>query len=123
MTDYVKYGAIAVVVAAVYLVGYKHAESEGEAVLESLKSQYAQAIINAQEEGKAKYEKTIKGLIADLDRARSERDSRMLELEGFRARATDYGTCRRQRDDLARIAVGLEGVASRAIVYLEGGRK
>ena len=123
MIDYVKYGLIVVAVGAVYLTGYKHAESEGEAVLESLKVQHAQAIIDAQEKEKASYEKTIKALIADLDRARSDRDNRVLELESFRARETDYGTCTRQRADLARIAVGLESVANRAILYLEGGSK
>lgn len=121
MTDYVKYGLIAAAVGLVYWTGYQHAESEGEALLESLKTQHAQAIIDAQAEEKAKYEETIKGLVADLDRARSERDSRLYELQSFRARATDYGTCRRQRDSLARIAVELEGVASRAVTYLEGG--
>ena len=123
MTEYIKYGLIAAAIGLVYTVGYKHAESEGEAVLESLKMQHAQAIIDAQKKEQANYEKTIQALIADLDRARSERNDRMLELESFRARATDNETCSRQRSDLARVAVGLESVASRAILYLEGGQK
>lgn len=121
--DYLKYGAVVAIVGAVYIVGYKHAESEGEREMESLKMQHAQAIIDAQEKEKANYEKTIQSLIADLDRARSERDNRMHELESFRSRATDNETCRRQRSDLARIAVGLEGVASRAILFISGGSK
>ena len=121
--EYIKYGAVVAIVGAVYLIGYKHAETEGERAMESLKMQHAQAIIDAQEKEKANYEKTIQSLIADLDRARSERDNRMHELESFRARATDNETCRRQRSDLARIAVGLEGVASRAILFISGGTK
>ena len=121
MTDYVKYGLIVAAVGLVYWTGYQHAESEGEALLESLKTQHAQAIIDAQSKEKAKYEETIASLTAALDRARSERDSRMYELESFRSRETDYGTCRRQRDSLARIAVGLESVEIRAVPYLEGG--
>ena len=123
MTDYVKYGLIVLLVGFIYWVGYQHAESEGEALLESLKVQHAQAIIDAQNKEQKKYEKTIASLTTALNSARSERDSRMHELEGFRARETDYGTCRRQRDSLARIAVGLESVASRAVLYLEGGTK
>ena len=121
MTDYVKYGLIVAAVGLVYWTGYQHAQSEGEAMLESLKVQHAQAIIDAQAEEKSKYEETNKGLVTDLNRARSEHNNRMLELEAFRARETDYGTCRRQRADLARIAVGLDGVASRTLTYLEGG--
>ena len=123
MTDYVKYGLIVAVVGFVYWTGYQHAESEGEAVLESIKVQHAQAIIDAQNEEKKKYEETISNLTSALDRVRGERDSRVYELESFRARETDYGTCRRQRDSLARIAVGLEDIASRAILFIEGGTK
>ena len=123
MTDYIKYGVVVAVVATVYLMGYSHAETEGKRAMESLKMQHAQAIIDAQKREKANYEKTIQSLIADLDRARSERDNRMHELESFRSRATDNETCRRQRSDLARIAVRLEGVASRAILFISGGTK
>lgn len=123
MTEYVKYGVLAVAVGLVYWTGYRHAESEGEALLESLKVQHAQAIIDAQAKEKAKYEDTIASLTSALDSARTERASRMLELQDFRARATDNETCRRQRAELARIAVGLDDVASRAVLYLKGGTK
>ena len=123
MTDYIKYGLIAAAVGLVYLTGYHHAETEGERKLEEVKVAHSKAIIAAQEAEKVKYEETIKGLLADLDSVRGEHDRRMHELQNFRARATDYGTCRRQRDSLARIAVGLESVASRAILFIEGGTK
>ena len=123
MTDYIKYGAVAAVIAAIYLVGYKHAESEGELVIEELKLNHALAILAAQKEEKAKYEESIKSLTSSLERLRTEHNDRLHELQSFRARATDHDTCNRQRSDLARIAVELERVADRAIVYLEGGRK
>ena len=121
--DYIKYGVIIAVVGAVYLVGYKHAETEGELAIEALKNEHAALIIDAQKKEQAKYEETIKSLTSALDRARTERDSRMHELENFRASATDNETCRRQRSRLARVAVGLEDVAKRAVLYLEGGTK
>lgn len=122
MANYIKYGVVVAIVGAIYLAGYKHAESEGEAALESIKAQHAQAIIEAQGKEKAKYEKTIKNLLADLDAVRGERDRRVLELKSFRASRTDYETCRSQRDRLAAIAVGFEDVANRAVICLERGR-
>ena len=123
MANYIKYGIVVFVVTAIYLVGYKHAQTEGKRAIEALKLEHANAIIGAQEKERAKYEQTIQSLISDLDRARSERDDRMHELEGFRSRATDHATCTSQRDRLARIAVGLESVANRAILFAEGGTK
>ena len=55
MTAYIKYGLIALAVAAVYSAGYYRAEAEGELVLESLKLEHAKAIIEAQENEKAKW--------------------------------------------------------------------
>lgn len=121
--DYIKYGAVVAAVAAVYFVGYNHAETEGELAIEALKNEHAALIIDAQKKEQKKYEETIASLTSALDRARTERDSRMHELENFRASATDNETCRRQRDSLARVAVGLEDVAKRAVLYIEGGTK
>lgn len=123
MANYVKYGIVVAVVATIYLIGYKHAQTEGERAIEELKNAHAQAIIEAQTKEQKKYEETIATLTSALDRARSERDGRLREFESFRSRETDYETCRSQRDRLARIAVGLEDVASRAILFIEGGTK
>ena len=123
MANYIKCSIIVAIVAAIYLIGYKHAQTEGERAIEALKLEHANAIIGAQEKERAKYEQTIQSLISDLDRARSERDDRMHELESFRSRATDHATCTSQRDRLARIAVGLESVANRAILFIKGGQK
>lgn len=123
MTDYIKYGIVVAVVATIYLIGYKHAESEGELAIEELKLNHALAILAAQKEEKAKYEESIKSLTSSLERLRTEHNDRLHELQNFRARATDHETCTRQRADLARVAVELERVASRALTYLEGGSK
>ena len=123
MTDYIKYGLIAAAVGLVYLTGYKHAESEGELAIEELKLNHALAILAAQKEEKAKYEETIKSLTRDLDAVRSDRDRRVLELQSFRSRATDCGTCARQRSDLAELAVEGESLLNEASVYLKGGQR
>lgn len=123
MTNYIKYGLLAVAVVVVYVAGYKHAESEGEAVLESLKVQHAQAIIDAQDAEKEKYEAQIKDLVARLDALGVEHSSRMRELQSFRSRATDCGTCARQRADLAELAVEGESLLNEASVYLKGGQR
>lgn len=123
MTDYIKYGVVVAIVAAVYLIGYKHAESEGEAVLESLKLEHAKAIIDAQEKEKLKYEETVKGLVSALNELQLKHDDRLRELENFRASATDLDTCHRQRSDLAELAVRGEQLLHEASVYLNGGPK
>lgn len=123
MTEYFKYGLIIVAIGAVYAVGYKHAESEGELVLEALKLEHAKAIIEAQENEKAKYEETVKGLVAALDELRVKHDDRLHELENFRASATDLDTCHRQRGELASLAVEGEQLLNEASVYLKGGPK
>lgn len=123
MVNYIKYGTIAIAVACVYMAGYYKASVEGDLAIESIKLEHAKAIIETQENEKARYEKTIKGLVAALDELRVKHDDRLHELEDFRQRTTDLDTCHRQRGDLARVAVGLEGVAERAIVLIEGGQK
>lgn len=123
MTAYIKYGLIALAVAAVYSAGYYRAEAEGELVLESLKLEHAKAIIEAQENEKAKYEETVKGLVAALNELRVKHDDRLHELENFRASATDLDTCHRQRGELASLAVEGEQLLNEASVYLNGGPK
>ena len=123
MTDYIKYGVVVAIVAAVYLMGYSHAESEGEAVLESLKLEHAKAIIDAQEKEKLKYEETVKGLVSALNELQLKHNDRVRELENFRASATDLDTCHRQRSDLAELAVRGEELLHEASIYLDGGKQ
>ena len=123
MTAYIKYGLIALAVVAVYLTGYRKAETEGELVLESLKLEHAKAIIEAQENEKAKYEETVKGLVAALNELQLKHNDRVRELENFRASATDLDTCHRQRSDLAELAVRGEELLHEASIYLDGGKQ
>ena len=117
--DYVKYGAVVAAVAAVYFVGYSHAETEGERAIEELKHNHALAVIAAQEKEKAKYEKDIANLLSDLDRLRSVNDRRVLELEQFRSASRDLETCNRERGDLASLSVRGERLLQRAVSYLK----
>lgn len=121
MTNYIKNGLIVLAVGAVYIAGYSHAEYKGELAIEEIKQAHTQAIFDAQEKEKAKYEKDIASLVASLERLRNQHDDRLHELEDFRNAGRDMETCRRERNDLATVAVGLEKVATTAIIYLEGG--
>lgn len=117
--DYLKYGAVVAIVGAVYLVGYKHAETEGERAMEALKLHHAQAIIEATKEEQKKYEKDIARLVADLESLRVERDNRMLDLQNFRQSRADLEACISQRNDLASLGVEGERLLQEARQYLK----
>ena len=117
--DYLKYGAVVAIVGAVYLVGYQHAETEGERAIEALKLQHAQAIIDTQKKVQKDYEKRIESLVADLDSLRVERDRRVLELESFRASYGSLEACLNQRNDLAELGVEGERLLQEARQYLK----
>ena len=123
MANYIKYGIVVAVVATIYLIGYKHAQTEGERAIEALKLESARAVIEAQEKEKAKYEKAVADLVSRLDGLRSEYDNRLYELDRFRNANTDLEACRRQRSDLAELAVEGEKLLNEASVYLNGGSK
>lgn len=123
MANYIKYGIVVAVVATIYLIGYKHAQTEGERAIEALKLENARAVIEAQEKEKAKYEKAVADLVSRLNGLRSEYDNRLYELDRFRNANTDLEACRRQRSDLAELAVEGEKLLNEASVYLNGGSK
>lgn len=123
MANYIKYGIVVAVVATIYLIGYKHAQTEGERAIEALKLESARAVIEAQEKEKAKYEKAVADLVSRLNGLRSEYDNRLYELDRFRNANTDLEACRRQRSDLAELAVEGEKLLNEASVYLNGGNK
>lgn len=123
MANYIKYGIVVAVVATIYLIGYKHAQTEGERAIEALKLESARAVIEAQEKEKAKYEKAVADLVSRLNGLRSEYDNRLYELDRFRNANTDLEACRRQRSDLAELAVEGEKLLNEASVYLNGGSK
>lgn len=123
MTAYAKYGLIAVIVVAIYLFGYKRAETEGELAVETLKREHAQAIVDAQLKEKAKYEEEIATLLDRLNSLGAEHADRLLELERFRNSRGSLEACYRQRNDLASLAVRGEQLLKRSLTYLEGGTK
>ena len=118
MTDYVKFGILAVVVGCVYYAGYNRAETAGELAIESLKREQAQAVIEAQAKEKAKYEKQIADLVDQLNALGGQYSDRVRELEQFRTSRGDLEACHRQRDDLAGLAVRGERLLERALAYL-----
>ena len=116
--DYLKYGAVVAIVGAVYLIGYKHAETEGERAIESLKLEHARAIVDAQQKEKVKYEEQIAELVSRLNDLGSEHADRMRELERFRSSSGDLEACISQRNDLASLCVRGESLLKRSLVYL-----
>lgn len=124
MTTNLKLVAVGAVVSLIaawfcYSLGYDRAKTEGELALEQLKLAQAQAVIDAQNKVKSEYEKQIQNLNAALASVRSDNAHRLRQLEQFRNTSTDLATCRRQRDDLSRLAVRGEGLLKRADAYLE----
>lgn len=117
--DYIKYGVIVAIIGAIYLIGYKHAETKGELAMESLRHEHAQAIIEAQKKVQKDYEKRIESLVADLDGLRVERDRRMHELQSFRQSRADLDACLNQRNDLAELGVEGERLLNEARQYLK----
>lgn len=115
---YIKYGITIVLLIGAYLLGYSKAETEGELAIEQLKLAQAQAVIDAQNKVKVQYEEQIKNLNAALADARSDNANRLRQLNDFSHARTDLATCRRQRDDLSRLAVRGEELLKRAGAYL-----
>ncbi len=121
MSDTLKIGGIGFViglfVAAIaahicYDRGFDHGTAEAEA-------RQADAVKIAQMEVKKDYEKRIQELSASIERLRDDNAQRLRELNDFSHARTDLATCRRERSDLARLAVRGEGLLKRAESYLE----
>lgn len=123
MTTNLKLVAVGAVVSLItawfcYSLGYDRAKAEGELALEQLKLAQAQAVIDVQNKVKSEYEVQIQNLNAALASVRSDNANRLRQLEAFRHTDTDLATCRRQRDDLSRLAVRGEELLKRADAYL-----
>lgn len=115
---YLRYGITFILLLSAYLLGYNNAETEGDLALEQLKLTQAQAVIDAQNEVKLQYETQIKNLNTALAAARSDSADRLRQLETFRRSNTDLATCRRERDELSRLAVRGESLLREADAYL-----
>lgn len=109
----------AVAIVTAYLFGYSTAETKGELKLEQYKTELTEAATAAQNAIKADYEKRLQNLNADLNSIRDNNNKRLRELEQYKRRAVNMDTCNRERERLARAAIGLENVAERAVGYLE----
>lgn len=95
-----------------YCLGFDHGSAEAIA-------KQASIVETAQREVKEKYEIRVQELAASIERLRSDNAERMRQLEKFSSARTDLATCRRERSDLARLAVRGEGLLKRAESYLE----
>ena len=104
---------VAAIVAYIcYDKGFQHGTAEAEA-------RQASAVEIAQKEVKRDYEKRIQKLTASLERVRIDNAQRLRELESFSHSRTDLAACRRDRRDLARLAVQGEELLKRADGYLD----
>lgn len=101
-----------------YRFGYSRAETEGLLALEALKRANADAVIKAQDEMRGKYEKKVKELNADLNAVNDLNRRRLRELSAFRGAGGSFATCRRERNDLAELAVEGERLLGEADSYL-----
>ena len=123
MTTNLKLVAVGAVVSLIaawfcYSLGYEKAKVEGELQIETLKLTQAEEVIAAQNKVKVEYEAQIKTLNAALASVRSDNAQRLRQLEAFRHTGTDLATCRRQRDQLSRLAVEGESLLREADAYL-----
>ena len=95
-----------------YDAGYDHGKAEAEAMQSA-------AVANAQRKVKQNYEIQIQELTASLERVRNDNAKRLRELKEFSNARTNMETCRRERGQLARLAVRGEELLKRADSYLE----
>lgn len=95
-----------------YGLGFDHGTAEAEA-------RRASAVEIAQNEVKKDYEKRIQELVASIERLRDDNAQRLRQLNDFNHARTDLATCRRDRCELARLAVRGERLLKRADSYLE----
>lgn len=115
-------GALAALVALLtgaYWFGYSRASTEGLLALEELKRANAEAVVKAQEKVRGEYEETIKALSLDLASANDLNRKRLRELDAFRSADGDLAACRRERGDLAELAVEGEQLLREADGYLK----
>ena len=121
MTETLKIGSIGFVIGLFvagiaahicYDLGFDHGIAEAEA-------QQAEAVKIAQNEVKKDYEKRIQELSASIERLRDDNAQRLRQLNDFSHARTDMATCRRDRGELARLAVRGEELLRRADSYLE----
>lgn len=95
-----------------YDIGFDHGTAEAEA-------RQASAVEIAQNEVKKDYEKRVQELTVSIERLRIDNAERLRQLKRFNQTSGNLETCRRDRSDLARLAVRGEELLKRADSYLE----
>lgn len=115
--------AAVIAIAGAYFFGYSNAETQAALEFEQYKNEQEQAANAAQEKIKADYEKRLENLSADLERIRNDNDKRLRELDAFRSASGDLEACRRDRSDLAGLAIRGESLLRRADAYLTADRE
>ena len=115
MLQNLKYAMVGAAVLAAFAGGYSIADMRGNLEIERLKKENAQAVINAQASEKSKYERQIQDLVTDRAAEREHFAERLRELEQFERSGSDLAACRRDRERLARVAIGFESLTIRAI--------
>ena len=95
-----------------YDIGFDHGTAEAEA-------RQASAVEIAQSEVKKDYEKRVQELTVSIERLRIDNAERLRQLKRFNQTSGNLETCRRDRSDLARLAVRGEELLKRADSYLE----
>lgn len=121
MTETLKIGSIGFVIGLLVAVlaayfcynkGFDHGTAEAEA-------RQASAVEIAQNEVKKDYEKRVQELTVAIECLRNDNAQRLRQLNKFSHARIDLATCRRDRRDLARLAVRGEELLKRADSYLE----
>ena len=118
MVNQVKMGlAVLALLIVAYFLGYSRAATKGALALEELNRTNAEAVIEAQQKIKEDYDGTVKALNSDLARANELNRKRLRELTAFRRADRDLETCRRERGELAELAVEGEYLLREADSY------
>lgn len=123
MDNKILIGAAVVAVIGAYFFGYSVAETEGELEIERLKTERAAVVQAAQDEVRKDYEARMQSLMADVERIRNDNVERLRQLEQFRNAGRDLDTCRRERSELAGLAVRGESLLKRADAYFRAFEK
>lgn len=110
--------AVLLVLYGVYTIGYNKAEAEGELALTEQILAQEQAVRQAKEQERQLSDEKINTLMAELDRISADNE-RLRQLEAFRNAGRDLQACRRDRSDLAEVAVGMEKSLKEADAYFD----
>lgn len=119
MKNYIVIGVVAFVTILSYLAGYDKAEDEYKLKLSEQDRLHQQAIIDAQEEEKEKYELQTKALVARFNADAEHNAQRMRQLEQKLRANRNVETVSSERDRCFELAVRGEGLLKRADAIID----